>query len=64
MLAGVGVMVLMSPLNALVVIFNQKYEKEQMKAKDKRTRLTTEIVENMKVGFWFPSSPYPLVLIR
>jgi len=64
MLAGVGVMILMSPLNALVVIFNQKYEKEQMTAKDKRTRLTTEIVENMKVGFAFAPSLSPPILIR
>jgi len=56
MLAGVAVMVLMSPLNALVVIFNQRFEKEQMEAKDKRTSLTTEIVENMKVDSLFFSS--------
>jgi ATP-binding cassette subfamily C (CFTR/MRP) protein 1 len=48
MLAGVVLLIAISPLNALVIVFNQKFEKEQMDAKDKRTRLITEIVENMK----------------
>jgi len=48
MLAGVAIMILISPLNALLVVFNSKFEAEQMAAKDKRTRLTTEIIENMK----------------
>jgi ATP-binding cassette subfamily C (CFTR/MRP) protein 1 len=48
MFAGVAILIAISPLNALVIVFNQKFEKQQMDAKDKRTRLTTEIVENMK----------------
>lgn len=48
MLAGVAIMIVTLPLNAVVVSFSSRYEKAQMKAKDGRTRLTTEIIENMK----------------
>ena len=48
MLAGVGVMVLSIPLNGLIARFMKKLQKEQMKNKDSRTRLMTEILNNMK----------------
>lgn len=48
MLAGFAVMILVTPFNGLVVVFNNKFEKQQMEAKDARTRLTTEIIDNMK----------------
>ncbi|KAL8676645.1 MAG: hypothetical protein Q9186_006856 [Xanthomendoza sp. 1 TL-2023] len=48
MLAGVGAMILMIPINGLVARLMKQLQKEQMKNKDSRTRLTTEILNNMK----------------
>ncbi|KAF2095001.1 ATP-binding cassette glutathione S-conjugate transporter [Rhizodiscina lignyota] len=48
MLAGVGVMILMIPLNGMIARFLKTFQKTQMKNKDARTRLTTEILNNMK----------------
>ncbi|KAL8890967.1 MAG: hypothetical protein Q9215_001968 [Flavoplaca cf. flavocitrina] len=48
MLAGVGAMILMIPLNGLIARVMKRLQKEQMKNKDSRTRLMTEILNNMK----------------
>lgn len=48
MLAGVGAMVIMIPVNGLIARIMKRLQKEQMKNKDTRTRLTTEILNNMK----------------
>ena len=48
MLAGVGVMILSIPLNGLIARIMKTLQKEQMKNKDSRTRLMTEILNNMK----------------
>ncbi|KAL8772637.1 MAG: hypothetical protein Q9209_002298 [Squamulea sp. 1 TL-2023] len=48
MLAGVGAMILMIPVNGLIARVMKQLQKEQMKNKDSRTRLTTEILNNMK----------------
>ncbi|KAL8951041.1 MAG: hypothetical protein Q9222_002955 [Ikaeria aurantiellina] len=48
MLAGVGAMILMIPVNGLIARLMKRLQKEQMKNKDSRTRLTTEILNNMK----------------
>ncbi|KAL8861409.1 MAG: hypothetical protein Q9178_002282 [Gyalolechia marmorata] len=48
MLAGVGAMILMIPVNGLIARLMKRLQKEQMKNKDARTRLTTEILNNMK----------------
>ena len=48
MLAGVGVMILSIPLNGLIAKIMKTLQKEQMKNKDSRTRLMTEILNNMK----------------
>ncbi|KAL8782539.1 MAG: hypothetical protein Q9213_005304 [Squamulea squamosa] len=48
MLAGVGAMILMIPVNGLIARVMKQLQKEQMKNKDARTRLTTEILNNMK----------------
>ncbi|KAH6681591.1 P-loop containing nucleoside triphosphate hydrolase protein [Halenospora varia] len=48
MLAGVGAMILMIPINGLIARLMKKLQKEQMKNKDSRTRLIAEIVNNMK----------------
>lgn len=48
MMAGVGVMIAMVPLNGIVARYMKKLQKEQMKNKDARSRLMTEIVCLMK----------------
>ena len=48
MLAGVGAMLLMIPVNGLVARIMKDLQKKQMKNKDARTRLVTEILNNMK----------------
>ncbi|KAF4625390.1 hypothetical protein G7Y89_g12777 [Cudoniella acicularis] len=48
MLAGVGAMILMIPINGLIARLMKRLQKEQMKNKDSRTRLIAEIVNNMK----------------
>ena len=48
MLAGVGAMILMIPVNGLIARIMKNLQKKQMKNKDARTRLVTEILNNMK----------------
>ncbi|KAG0652328.1 cadmium factor [Hyphodiscus hymeniophilus] len=48
MLAGVGAMIFMIPINGLIARLMKRLQKEQMKNKDSRTRLIAEIVNNMK----------------
>ena len=48
MLAGVGIMILSIPLNGLLARYMKKLQKIQMGNKDSRTRLMTEILNNMK----------------
>ena len=48
MLAGVGAMVAMVPVNGIIARLMKKLQKEQMANKDSRTRLMTEILNNMK----------------
>ena len=48
MLAGVGAMIIMIPVNGVIAKFMKTLQKEQMRNKDSRTRLTTEILNNMK----------------
>ncbi|KAI9677505.1 MAG: hypothetical protein M1817_006459 [Caeruleum heppii] len=48
MLAGVGAMILMIPINALIAKVMKTLQKQQMKNKDARTRLMTEVISNMK----------------
>ncbi|KAL9047131.1 MAG: hypothetical protein Q9214_000212, partial [Letrouitia sp. 1 TL-2023] len=48
MLAGVGAMVLMIPVNGVIARLMKRLQKEQMKNKDSRIRLTTEILNNIK----------------
>lgn len=48
MLAGVGAMVLMIPLNGVIAKMMKNLQIKQMKNKDRRTRLMTEILNNMK----------------
>ncbi|KAJ5191465.1 Metal resistance protein YCF1 [Penicillium cinerascens] len=48
MFAGVGVMILMIPLNGVIARMMKKLQIIQMKNKDSRTRLMTEILNNIK----------------
>lgn len=48
MLAGVGAMVLMIPLNGVIAKMMKTLQVKQMKNKDSRTKLMTEILNNMK----------------
>ena len=48
MLAGVAAMILMVPINGLIARIMKNLQKKQMKNKDARTRLVTEILNNMK----------------
>jgi ABC-type multidrug transport system fused ATPase/permease subunit len=48
MFAGVGVMILMIPINGFIARISKSLQKRQMKNKDARTRLMTEILNNMK----------------
>ncbi|CAG8970709.1 hypothetical protein HYALB_00001490 [Hymenoscyphus albidus] len=48
MLAGVGAMIFMIPVNGFIARFMKRLQKKQMKNKDSRTRLIAEIVNNMK----------------
>ncbi|KAK3990185.1 hypothetical protein QBC44DRAFT_395116 [Cladorrhinum sp. PSN332] len=48
MLAGIGVMIVMIPVNGLIARFMKNLQKKQMKNKDARSRLIAEIVNNMK----------------
>jgi ATP-binding cassette subfamily C (CFTR/MRP) protein 1 len=48
MFAGVAIMVIMIPINGVISKFMKTLQKKQMKNKDMRTRLMTEILNNMK----------------
>jgi ATP-binding cassette, subfamily C (CFTR/MRP), member 1 len=48
MLAGLGAMLLMIPVNGVIARISKTLQKRQMKNKDARTRLMTEILNNMK----------------
>jgi ATP-binding cassette, subfamily C (CFTR/MRP), member 1 len=48
MLAGVGVMLVMIPLNGWISRVMRNLQKKQMKNKDARSRLINEIIQNMK----------------
>ncbi|KAJ2907230.1 hypothetical protein MKZ38_006524 [Zalerion maritima] len=48
MLAGIGVMIIMIPINGFIARIMKNLQKKQMKNKDSRSRLIAEIVNNMK----------------
>lgn len=48
MWAGVFIMVVMIPLNAVIARYQKKLQKTQMKHKDERSRLISEILNNIK----------------
>ncbi|KAK7751482.1 ATP-binding cassette glutathione S-conjugate transporter ycf1 [Diatrype stigma] len=48
MLAGIGVMIVMIPINGIIARFMKRLQKQQMKNKDARSRLISEIINNMK----------------
>ncbi|EMR62218.1 putative metal resistance protein ycf1 protein [Eutypa lata UCREL1] len=48
MLAGIGVMIVMIPINGVIAKLMKRLQKQQMKNKDSRSRLIAEIINNMK----------------
>ena len=48
-LAGVAVMVLLIPVNALIAKYNKKLQVAQMKFKDSRIKLMNEVLNGIKV---------------
>ncbi|XP_064490303.1 multidrug resistance-associated protein 1-like isoform X2 [Ornithodoros turicata] len=48
-LAGVGIMVLMVPINGVLAALSKKLQTKQMKEKDNRLKLMNEILSGMKV---------------
>ncbi|KAJ6264027.1 Metal resistance protein [Drechslerella dactyloides] len=48
MFAGIAVMIIMVPVNWLIARLMKRFQVQQMKNKDGRTRLVAEIVNNMK----------------
>ncbi|XP_061665901.1 ATP-binding cassette sub-family C member 3 isoform X2 [Syngnathoides biaculeatus] len=48
-LAGVAVMILLIPLNAIIVMKSRSYQVEQMQHKDSRIKLMNEILNGIKV---------------
>ncbi len=48
MLSGIGVMLIMIPINGFIARFMKRLQKQQMKNKDGGSRLIAEIVNNMK----------------
>lgn len=59
MWAGVVIMIIMIPLNSLLARYQKKLQKSQMKFKDERSRLTSEILNNIKsLKLYGWESPY------
>ena len=48
-LAGVAVMVLLIPVNAVIAKYTRKLQVEQMKYKDDRIKLMNELLNGIKV---------------
>ena len=48
--AGVGVMIVLVPINAKMADVTKKLQVEQMKSKDKRVKMMNEILSGIKVG--------------
>lgn len=57
MLAGVALMIVLSPVNRLVVVFYKQFQVRYMEAKDNRTRLMGRIIDNMKGEIHAPRNP-------
>ena len=49
MLAGLGMLILMLPINGLVSRFQQKFDKRQMKYKDERIKVLNELLNGIRV---------------
>ena len=49
-LAGLAVMLLLMPLNGFIAAKMRKFQIQQMKFKDQRIKLMTEVLNGMQVG--------------
>ncbi|KAL3875737.1 hypothetical protein ACJMK2_033658 [Sinanodonta woodiana] len=66
-LAGLAVMILLIPLNALIANKSKKYQVQQMKFKDKRIKMMNEILNGirvLKLYAWEPSFEKQVLEIR
>ncbi|XP_012683657.2 ATP-binding cassette sub-family C member 2 [Clupea harengus] len=66
-LAGLGVMVLVAPINALLAIKSRDLQTENMKLKDKRMKMMNEMLNGIKVlklYAWEPSFEAQILAIR
>jgi hypothetical protein len=48
-LAGLGIMVLLMPVNAVIAMKQRKYQITQMRFKDQRIKLMNEVLNGIKV---------------
>ncbi|XP_005063617.1 canalicular multispecific organic anion transporter 1 [Mesocricetus auratus] len=56
-LAGVGVMILLTPINAVLATKNRKIQVQNMKYKDKRLKIMNEILSGIKILKYFAWEP-------
>lgn len=49
-MAGLGVLLLLMPINAWAASKQRSYQMQQMKTKDKRIKIMNEILNGIKVG--------------
>ncbi|KAL2082928.1 hypothetical protein ACEWY4_020701 [Coilia grayii] len=66
-LAGLGVMILMAPINVLLATKSRNFQAENMKLKDKRMKIMNEILNGMKIlklYAWEPSFEAQILAIR
>ena len=65
--AGLGILLLLIPINGFVATLSRKYQMEQMKLKDQRIKLTNEVLSGIKVlklYAWEPSYEHQIDEIR
>ena len=50
MFAGLGIMILLVPINGVIMAKAQTLQKQMMEQKDSRIKMITEILNGIKVG--------------
>ena len=56
---GVAIMVISLPLNTLIANFLKNLQVQQMKNKDKRSRLMSELLANIRRYLWLAENDTP-----
>lgn len=57
-LAGLGVMIILIPINAVIANKAKTYQMKQMKNKDERVKLMNEVINGVKVSNYLPKVNY------